>query len=129
MSIVALDHIQLAIPSGGEQRAIEFYAGALGIPQVPKPAPLAARGGCWFEDGNVRVHVGIDRHFRAARKAHPAFVVDNLDALISRLGAAGFPARVGEVIDGRRRAFVDDPFGNRIELMEPPVADGTRVTP
>ena len=119
MEIRSLDHVQLAMPPGGEARARAFYATLLGIPEVPKPAHLAVRGGCWFERGTVRVHLGVEADFRPARKAHPAFIVDDLEALIATLRAAGHVARAGEPLAGYRRVDVDDPFGNRIELMEP----------
>ena len=120
MTIVALDHIQLAMPPGREAEARAFYQGVLGIPEVPKPANLAARGGCWFERGSVKVHLGVETDFRAARKAHPAFRVDDLDALDTlkrALEATGIAVRQDEPLDGYERFYVDDPFGNRIELL------------
>ena len=119
MSLRAIEHVQLAMPPGGEERARAFYVGLLGLAEVPKPPVLAARGGAWFERGAVKVHLGVERDFRPARKAHPAFVVDALDELLARLAAAGHAARAGEPLDGWARAHVDDPFGNRIELMQP----------
>ncbi len=107
------------MPAGGEARARAFYATLLGIPEVPKPPHLAVRGGCWFELGPVRVHLGVESDFRPARKAHPAFIVDDLAALAAVLNAAGFATRAGEPLAGYERIDVDDPFGNRIELMEP----------
>ena len=124
MPIISLDHVQLAMPAGGEARARAFYATLLGIPEVLKPAHLAARGGCWFERGSVRVHLGVDKNFRPARKAHPAFIVDDLPALAATLNAAGFATRIGEPLQGCERIDVDDPFGNRIELMQPHAAAG-----
>ncbi|MBY0274339.1 glyoxalase [Candidatus Binatia bacterium] len=118
MPIVAIDHVQLAMPQGREDDARRFYAGLLGIPETPKPAPLAARGGAWFELGSVKIHLGVEGDFRPARKAHPALVVHDLRALVARLREA----RVDVVDDtqlGYYRVFVADPFGNRIELMEP----------
>jgi catechol 2,3-dioxygenase-like lactoylglutathione lyase family enzyme len=118
--IVRLDHVQLAMPVGREAEAEAFYSGLLGIPRVPKPEPLAARGGAWFEDGQgLRVHLGVEEDFRPARKAHPAFTVRGLDALLERLAAAGHQHRPGDDIGGVRQVYVDDPFGNRIELIEP----------
>ncbi len=114
---VGLDHVQLAMPAGGEAAAVAFYEGLLGIPQVAKPPVLAARGGCWFEGAALKVHLGVETGFRPARKAHPALVVDGLEELVAGLEAAGHPVRAGEEIDGRRQHFVDDPFGNRIELI------------
>ncbi len=95
-----------------------FYEGMLGIPRVPKPAHLAARGGCWFEQGSLRVHLGVDPEFRPATKAHPAFVVSSLAQLVARLRDAGIQVRDDEPLDGAGRVYVDDPFGNRIELIE-----------
>ncbi|HKY16759.1 MAG TPA: VOC family protein [Microthrixaceae bacterium] len=118
MKVYGLDHVQLAIPVGGEDTAAAFYEGLLGIPRVPKPEPLAARGGCWFVDGDVRIHLGVEDDFRPATKAHPALLVDDLAGLVGRLVAAGVTVRPGEPLDGYERAHVDDPFGNRLELME-----------
>jgi len=125
MSVTSLDHIQLAMPAGGEAEARAFYGGLLGIAERPKPANLLKRGGCWFERGSVKVHLGVDAQFRPARKAHPAFIVKDLARLVSALAAAGHPAREDEPVTGYRRVFVDDPFGNRIELMEPDAAQGS----
>ena len=115
-----LDHVQLAMPAGGEDDARAFYGDLLGLAEVPKPPALAARGGCWFEDGDLKVHLGVEADFRPARKAHPAFVVDDLPALSGSLRAAGRVVTEGETHDGVTRAYVDDPFGNRIELIAGP---------
>ncbi len=117
--VVAIDHVQLAMPEGGEAEARRFYADLLGIPEVAKPPNLAARGGCWFEQAGLKVHLGVEREFLPARKAHPAFLVDDLSALISRLQAAGIPTTGDEPLAGFLRRYVSDPFGNRIELMQP----------
>lgn len=119
MPVRGIDHVQLAMPAGEEERAVAFYQGALGIPQVPKPAHLAARGGCWFESGAARVHLGVEADFRPARKAHPALLVDGLAALVGRLVEAGVRVTDDEPLAGYARVYVDDPFGNRIELLEP----------
>ncbi|MGE0767968.1 MAG: VOC family protein [Hyphomicrobiaceae bacterium] len=119
MSVVSLDHVQLAMPPGRESDARAFYEGVLAIPEVRKPPHLAKRGGCWFERGPLKVHLGVDVEFRPARKAHPAFIVKDLRALSDRLSAAGFATRTEEPLDGYTRVYVDDPFGNRLELMEP----------
>lgn len=119
MPIVSLDHVQLAMPQGGEDRARNFYAALLEIPEAPKPPNLVMRGGCWFQSGALKIHLGVEKDFRPARKAHPAFIVRDLAALCDRLSAAGVVIRTDEPIDGYTRVFVDDPFGNRIELMEP----------
>jgi catechol 2,3-dioxygenase-like lactoylglutathione lyase family enzyme len=119
MPVQRLDHVQLAMPPGGEDRAREFYQGVLGIPEVPKPADMAKRGGCWFERAELKVHLGVEQEFRPARKAHPAFIVSDLLALVAQLRSAGSPLTEDRSLAQYYRFFVDDPFGNRIELMEP----------
>ena len=119
MGIESLDHVQLAMPAGGEPDATSFYRDLLGIPHVAKPPHLAARGGCWFESSKVKLHLGVDPEFKPARKAHPALLVSDLPGLVERLRAAKVPVRDDEPLDGHDRVYVDDPFGNRIELMEP----------
>jgi catechol 2,3-dioxygenase-like lactoylglutathione lyase family enzyme len=116
--LLRLDHVQLAMPEGREPDAVAFYAGILGLTEEVKPPALAARGGCWFRDGALVVHLGVDPSFRPATKAHPAFVVDDLDGLTATLDAGGHPVRFDDALEGVRRCFVDDPFGNRIELIE-----------
>ena len=118
MTIVSLNHVQLAMPPGGEHQARLFYAGLLGLLEVPKPANLAGRGGAWFERGEVRVHLGVEADFRPARKAHPALLVDDLEALTKTLLAAGVATQEDEPLEGFERVYVSDPFGNRIELMQ-----------
>ena len=119
MAIKSLDHVQLAMPPEREAEARAFYDGLLGIPEVPKPDNLVRRGGCWFERGTLKVHLGVEQDFRPARKAHPAFIVDDLAGLAERLTTAGHVTRFDEPLEGYTRLYVDDPFGNRIELMEP----------
>ena len=116
--ITAIDHVQLAMPAGREADAAAFYSGLLGIPEVPKPAHLAARGGCWFELGALKIHLGVTADFRPARKAHPALLVDGLADLVGVLRSNGVTVRDDEPLGGYDRVYVDDPFGNRIELME-----------
>jgi catechol 2,3-dioxygenase-like lactoylglutathione lyase family enzyme len=118
MLVLRLEHVQLAMPVGGEARAREFYERGLGIPEVPKPPHLAKRGGCWFERGDLKIHLGAEAEFRPARKAHPALLIDNLGLLIATLTRMGYPIRDDEPLEGYNRVYVDDPFGNRIELME-----------
>ncbi len=113
-----IDHVQLAMPEGGEDRTRAFYGELLGMAEVPKPPSLARRGGCWFESGEVRLHLGVEADFRPARKAHPALIADDLGALRQRLGAAGVACRDDEPPEGFVRTYVDDPFGNRLELMQ-----------
>ncbi len=115
--IVGIDHVQLAMPKGRETEARAFYADLLGIPEVPKPPDLAARGGCWFESGAVKVHLGVEADFRPARKAHPGLLVRGLPALAQRLRAAGVAVEE-RALDGVLHVYVADPFGNRIELLE-----------
>ena len=119
MPITAIEHVQLAMPPGMEQAARDFYQGLLGIPEVAKPANLARRGGAWFEHGSVKVHLGVEAEFRPARKAHPALLVADLQSLISKLKSHGVQVIDDDPLEGYLRVFVSDPFGNRIELMEP----------
>jgi catechol 2,3-dioxygenase-like lactoylglutathione lyase family enzyme len=119
LPILRIDHVQLAMPAGGEPAAREFYAGLLGIPEAPKPAELAGRGGAWFESGQLKLHLGVEAEFRAAKKAHPGLLVSGLAELLRALVAAGVPVTEDDNMPGYQRAFVTDPFGNRIELLEP----------
>ncbi len=118
MPIVGLDHVQLAMPEGGEEAARAFYGELLSFSEVPKPPHLDVRGGCWFEQGTVKVHLGVERDFAPAQKAHVAFLVSDLPGLRRRLAAAGVEAKDDQPLDGYDRTYVADPFGNRIELME-----------
>ncbi len=119
MRVRRLDHVLLAMPAGRESDARRFYHGILGIPEASKPEALAARGGCWFEDGELKIHLGVEKDFVPARKAHPAFIVDDLPGLEFKLKASGYPVAHDEPLEGYDRIFVNDPFGNRIELMQP----------
>jgi len=107
------------MPAGGEDAARAFYHCALGIAETPKPADMAKRGGCWFEDGAVKIHLGVELDFRPARKAHPGLLVTDLATLKDRLSAGNYAYQENDAMPGYRRIFVDDPFGNRLELMEP----------
>lgn len=107
------------MPAGEEDKARAFYIGILNFTEIPKPPDLAKRGGVWFESGQAKLHLGVEADFRPARKAHPAFVVDDLQAFISKAQIAGVEADTSQPpLDGYKRAHVFDPFGNRIELME-----------
>jgi catechol 2,3-dioxygenase-like lactoylglutathione lyase family enzyme len=119
MGIRRLDHVQLAMPAGREEDARTFYQGVLGIPEKTKPAHLAARGGCWFESDWVKVYLGVESDFVPARKAHPAFIVDDISGLVRSLSDAGYRVVSDQPLEGYDRLYVDDPFGNRIELMQP----------
>lgn len=119
MGVYAIDHVQLAMPAGGEERARAFYGDVLGMTEAPRPAALATRGGVWFAAGAVHLHLGVEQEFRPARKAHPALLVDDLESMSARLTATGFQIVDNEPpLEGYRRVHVHDPFGNRIELME-----------
>ncbi len=118
MAGLALDHLQIAIPAGGEERARAFYGGLLGLAETPKPEILRGRGGLWFAlEGGIGLHLGIDPAFRPATKAHPGFLSGDLGALLARLESAGHDIMRGRDPQGRARAYVDDPFGNRLELI------------
>lgn len=118
MGLVGIDHVQLAMPPGGEDAARGFYRDLLGMREVAKPAELAARGGCWFEsEAGVRLHLGVEIEFLPARKAHPALRVRGFDDLVERLRAARCEVREDGTFEGAPRAYVDDPFGNRLELI------------
>jgi catechol 2,3-dioxygenase-like lactoylglutathione lyase family enzyme len=119
LPFVELDHVQLAIPTGGECRAREFYVDVLGLDEVPKPAALVGRGGIWLESGGVRVHLGVDPDFRPARKAHPAFRCADYESLLLRVKNHGVDVTDDDDrVDGKRHCYLTDPFGNRIELIE-----------
>ncbi len=115
--IVGLDHIQLALPAGAESRMRAFYCDLLDMQDIPKPAPLAGRGGFWVRAGAVACHFGVDPDFRPATKAHPAFVVSDLDALAHRLSDAGHDVHWDQALPDVTRFFTNDPVGNRIEFI------------
>lgn len=116
--ITEIDHVGLAMPAGAEDAARTFYTDVLGFEETLKPEALAKRGGAWFECNGVRLHLGIDRDFRPARKAHPALRCDDYEALVERIKAAGFEITDDPVpFEGRPHCYVSDPFGNRIELI------------
>jgi catechol 2,3-dioxygenase-like lactoylglutathione lyase family enzyme len=117
--ITGLHHVQIATPAGSELALRAFYGGVLGMAEVPKPAPLAARGGAWFRSGTVELHLGVEAGFRPARKAHPGLLVADLEAMTRRLVAAGHEVRWDDLFPGHRRCYVDDPCGNRLELLSP----------
>jgi len=113
-----LDHVQLAMPVGNEAKAKAFFSDLLGMQELEKPEPLASRGGCWFALGKAHLHLGVETPFIPQRKAHPAFVIDELDTLASLLAAADYPVIWDEAIPDRRRFYTNDPFGNRIEFIQ-----------
>ena len=118
MRLIGLDHVQLAMPAGREQEARAFYGSLLGLAEAPKPPELAKRGGAWFENERVKIHLGVDQAFRAAQKAHPGILVSDLTALCARLRSAGHTVTDDDGLPGYVRVYVDDPFGNRLQLME-----------
>ena len=129
-AVLGLDHVQVAMPAGGEERARAFYAGVLGMAEVPKPPVLAVYGGLWFRAGAAEVHLGVEDGFRATKKAHPALRVSGLRALLASCEAAGYETAHAEPLEDRERANVFDPFGNRLELVEirPAAAPSTADT-
>ncbi len=118
MTVIGIDHVQLAMPHGGEEQARRFYAGVLGMREIAKPAHLAVNGGVWFEGGSAHVHLGVEEGHVPSRKAHPALLVEDLASLTHRLEMAGVPFVPGKPLAGYVRGDTTDPFGNRIELME-----------
>ncbi|MGB7373014.1 VOC family protein [Pontixanthobacter sp.] len=116
--ITGIDHVQLAMPPGGEEDARAFFTGVLGLAEVPKPANLARRGGCWFVGGTAHIHLGVEETFSPAKKAHPALLVDDLEALKLRLAEKGVAFTAGKPLENYIRGDISDPFGNRIELMQ-----------
>ncbi|MFJ3337668.1 VOC family protein [Streptomyces sp. NPDC086766] len=117
--IAALDHVQLAAPPGAEDRLRAYYADVLGMTEIPKPPLLAARGGCWFQAGTVQLHLGIERDFRPARKAHPGLRVTGIEAYAARLEARGAKVTWDDGLPGHRRFYSEDPVGNRLEFLQP----------
>lgn len=118
MNVLAIEHAQFAMPRGEEDKARAFYTGVLGLPEVPKPTDLAKRGGCWFENGAVKLHLGVEDDFRPAKKAHVALVVSDLDALLAKARAAGCETVDPAPFQTWRQGYVFDFFGNRLELLE-----------
>lgn len=119
MPIIGLDHVQIAMPRGAEALARQFYGDLLGLTEIAKPENLARRGGVWFALGDRQLHLGGEEPFQPARKAHPAFRVAGLESLRDRLLAAGHTPVEDEPLPGYRRFYLADPFGNRLEFLEP----------
>jgi catechol 2,3-dioxygenase-like lactoylglutathione lyase family enzyme len=114
----AIDHVQLAMPPSREEVARQFYRDLLGMTEIPKPPELAKRGGCWFESGEGQIHLGVEKDFHPAKKAHPALRCRNYAAFLQRLSEARVDVNEVDDIPGVRRCHIHDPFGNRIELVE-----------
>ncbi|MGW0749571.1 VOC family protein [Streptomyces sp. NPDC002587] len=117
--LTAVDHVQLAAPPGSEDRLRAYYTEVLGMDEIPKPAVLAARGGCWFAAGPVQLHLGVEEDFRPARKAHPGLRVTAIAAYASRLQERGAKVVWDDDLPGHRRFYSEDPVGNRLEFLEP----------
>lgn len=112
-------HVQLAVPVGSEAACRAFWGELLGFTEIEKPAALAARGGCWFRRGSVEIHLGVEEGFRPAAKAHPGLLVEGLEALVARLEQAGIEVTRDPHFPGHDRCYAHDPFGNRLEFLEP----------
>ena len=119
MTLETIDHAQVAIPRGGEEKARAFYQQLLGLPEQPKPPELAKRGGCWFESAAVKLHCGVEEAFSPARKAHVAFRVDDVAGLAKKARAAGYEVVDDDLLEGHERIYIYDPFGNRLEFLRP----------
>ena len=115
----AVHHVQLAVPRGSEEQCRAFWGGLLGMQELAKPPVLAARGGCWFRGGALEVHLGVEEPFVPARKAHPGLLVEGLRELADRLAAGGHPVTWDDDFPGHDRCYAADPFGNRLEFLEP----------
>jgi catechol 2,3-dioxygenase-like lactoylglutathione lyase family enzyme len=119
VKIISIDHVQIAMPSGEEEKARSFYINILGFTETVKTPELVKRGGAWFQSENVQLHLGVEADFHPARKAHPAFIVDDLEAILGKVQRSGYEWDESQPsLDGYKRAHIYDPFGNRIELME-----------
>lgn len=117
-SILQIDHVQLAAPKGSEDRARHFFGDILGLKEIEKPEILKKRGGVWFLIGNQQLHIGIEEPFSPAKKAHPAFEIEQIEALKRHLTNNKIDYQVDHLLPGANRIFLHDPFGNRIELLE-----------
>lgn len=118
MTVIGLHHVQIACPAGSEDDLRAFYSGVLGLPEIPKPPVLAARGGVWFQVGEQELHCGVEEAFRPALKAHPCLLVDDLRSVRDRVLAAGGDVRPDFNLPGVERFHTDDPCGNRIEVQQ-----------
>ena len=117
--LTEIDHVQIAAPFGCEREAREFFGGLLGLDEIQKADALRSRGGCWFRVGSRQLHIGVEKDFRPATKAHPAFSVRDIDGVFGALSNAGVRCQWDEALEGIRRFYADDPWGNRLEFTEP----------
>jgi catechol 2,3-dioxygenase-like lactoylglutathione lyase family enzyme len=116
--ILGIEHVQLAAPAGCEEKARWFFGEVLGLQELPKPPELAKRGGCWFQCGSQQLHIGVEKDFAPAKKAHPAFAVSDLERLKQRFSASGIALKDDDADPDVHRIFVNDPWGNRLEFVE-----------
>ncbi|QBX99445.1 glyoxalase [Rhodophyticola sp. CCM32] len=116
--VLALDHIQIAIPKGGEAKARAFWCDGLGLTEIDKPEALNGRGGLWLLLAGAELHLGVEENFSPAQKAHPGFAVDDIDTTAAQIVATGQSPRWNDMIKTRRRFFAEDPFGNRLEFLQ-----------
>jgi catechol 2,3-dioxygenase-like lactoylglutathione lyase family enzyme len=119
LKIVGFHHIQMAAPPNSEEQARGFFGGLLGMTEITKPPHLTRRGGVWFQCGELELHIGIEADFRAAMKAHPALQVADLQSLKEEFQAYGVKVWEDEPLPGFQRFYANDPFGNRMEFLEP----------
>ena len=119
MTAPRIHHVQIAIPAGGEAEGRRFYGALIGLVEVEKPPALRQRGGVWFEVGGQQLHLGVDPSFRPAKKAHVAFQIGDLSQRRAQLIAQEYTVVDDDELAGYRRCYVSDPFGNRVELLEP----------
>jgi catechol 2,3-dioxygenase-like lactoylglutathione lyase family enzyme len=118
IEIVGIDHLQLSMPTGGEDEARRFYEDVLGLREVAKPPELAGRGGCWFAGRGVAIHLGVEQGFRPVARAHPALLVRDFGATREALAASAVLVEEDDSGLPVRRCYIHDPFGNRIELID-----------
>jgi catechol 2,3-dioxygenase-like lactoylglutathione lyase family enzyme len=116
--IKKIDHVQLAAPIGCEQKARDFFGEILGFLEIEKPEELKKRGGIWFEFVGFQIHIGVEENFTPAKKAHPAFEVQNLDGLKIKLLEKKVSYTEDNNLPGAKRIHTTDPFGNRLEFLE-----------
>jgi len=118
-AFLGLHHVQLAMPEGAEDQCREFWGDILGFTELEKPPVLAARGGCWFRGGQFEVHLGVEKDFRPAAKAHPGILIQGLDAVANQLAERGVEVEWDDNFPGMRRFYAFDLLGNRLEFLEP----------
>ena len=119
--VVGLHHVQLAMPHGEEQAAVKFYGYCSGSSRSRSHRSSRREAGSGSGGPSIEFHLGVEDGFRPATKAHPAFMVEGLERCCARLGCGGHPGRCEDEVQlaGFHRVYVRDPFGNRIELIEP----------